>query len=169
MINNKISKLGFLLVLVLVVTGCGHLAHESHHAKHNAHNGSFDPADLKATIAELNTQWDKGLQNQDINIFLELYDENAHYLPNDAEAIQGNQAIAENWKNAFGIITGVTLNTESLEGNKQILYETGNGTVEIANDSGGTDKSQFKYVNVWKLQADGSYKVVIDIFNSLGG
>jgi ketosteroid isomerase-like protein len=151
---------------VLMLSSCGHMPDQSKHGAHKNHHATFDADELRPVIEQLGKQWSEGLEKQDINIFLNLYDLEAHYLPNDDEAVHGNQAIAEYWQTAFGVITSISLNMESLEGNKQLLYETGNGIAEIKNDNGGLDTFSYKYVNVWKLQADGSYKVVIDTFNA---
>ena len=127
---------------------------------------SFNVEKMKPIIKKLSLNWAKGLKEKDINIFLNQYDKEAHYLPDDANALHGNKAIAENWKSAFGFLTDLHLDMETLEGTKELLYETGHGYVMLLNQSGGTDKMLFKYVNVWKRQKDGTYKVVIDMFNN---
>lgn len=162
-------KLALAIWVSMSMFACAHSGHANSHKNHREEHAKFDLEDLKLTIAELGKLWDKGLKTEDIDIFLNLYDKNAHYLPNDAAAIHGNRAIAENWQGAFGSVIGLTLDLETLEGNRKILYETGHGTVEIKNDTGGSDQFKFKYVNVWKLQKDGSYKVVIDTFNAPSG
>ncbi len=146
-----------IILLVFLLTSCQTL-HK---------NKNFDVAKLKPVIQQLSKQWNKGLEDKDINVFLNLYGKNAHYLPNEDSAIHGNENIAKYWQAAFGIVSEINLNMESLQGNQDLLYETGNGTVKFINPAGGFYKSRFKYVNVWERQADGSYKVVIDTYNKL--
>jgi len=63
-------------------------------------------------------------------------------------------------------IGDIQLTMKSLEGTKDLLYETGNGIAKVMNNEGQFFDMPFKYVNVWKLQADGTYKVVIDTYNN---
>lgn len=127
----------------------------------------FKIENVKPIIKEHSKKWNEGLKNKDLKIFLELYDDNAHYLPNEDIAIHGNRNIAEYWKNSWNFITNLQLNMETLEGTKNVLYETGNGVVSIKNENDSIVAFPFKYVNVWKLQPNKTYKVVIDTYNSL--
>lgn len=126
---------------------------------------NFNASKLIPKIKELSKQWTIGLATKDMNIFRELYDKNAHYLPNEDVAIHGNENIALYWQAAFGFVSELKLNLQTLDGNEDILFETGVGTVKVMNESGNKYVQNFKYVNVWKKQNDGGYKVVIDTFN----
>jgi ketosteroid isomerase-like protein len=127
----------------------------------------FDILAVKKIIQENDRQWGIGLQKKDISIISNLYDENAHYIPNADNALHGNKEITEYWKPAIGMIERLELDMETLEGTKDILYETGVGTSWIKASNGKVEKYKYKYVNVWKLQKDGTYKVVIDTYNDL--
>lgn len=47
-------------------------------------------------------------------------------------------------------------------------YSTGTYEMTMNDDAGKPIKVQGKYVTVWKKQADGSFKVVADVFNPNG-
>ncbi len=129
-------------------------------------DSDFSIAKVKPTIQTLGTTWSKALKSKDISLLQNLYAEDAHYLPNDAQAFHGNEAIIGYWKASMDFIGDIQLTMESLEGTKDLLYETGNGFVKVMNDQGEFFDMPFKYVNVWALQSDGTYKVVIDTYNN---
>ena len=158
--KNLIKTSMAILLLVNIVT-CKNVESEE------IINPPFNVEELKPVIQNLSKNWNIGLKTKDISVFEKLYDENAHYLPNQDDALHGNKAIVEYWKASMDFVSDLKLNMESLEGTKDLLYETGNGTINILNQSGGKDEVKFKYVNVWKKQKDGTYKVVIDIFNEV--
>ena len=54
---------------------------------------------VKPIIKQNSELWNKGLKTKDLSVFLNLYDENGHYLPDADNAVHGNTAIAEYWKN----------------------------------------------------------------------
>lgn len=130
-------------------------------------NNSFSLEEVKLVIIEKSKLWNKGLQSKDVNVFLNLYDKDGHYIPDSEMAIHGNEAIAEFWKNSWDFVKSVNLNMETLEGIEELIYETGNGTAKILNEKGENYILKFKYVNVWKKQLDGTYKVVIDTYNNI--
>jgi len=127
----------------------------------------FDPSTYKTEIQKLGKSWGKGLQTKDPKIFENLYDEKSHYLLDGEMAIRGNESIVAYWSEAMNFLSDIQLEMETLEGTRELLYETGKGKAMVLNQEGGTDTVFYKYVNVWKLQEDGSYKVVIDTYNDL--
>lgn len=127
----------------------------------------FIIADIKPQIIQNGKKWSQALKSQDLTILEDLYDKEAHYLPDNDNTLHGNAAITSYWKASFGFVKDIHLNMYSLEGTKELLYENGTGKAIILNQKGGNDTLQFKYVNVWKLNRDGQYRVVIDMFNDI--
>lgn len=132
-----------------------------------ANTQSFSVETMKPIIQERGTTWSKAIKTKNITLIKNLYDENAHYLPNDDHALHGNAAISAYWEESFDFLGDLQLNMESLEGTVDLLYETGKVTVQIMDQDGQFFPQNYKYVNVWKKQVDGSYRVVIDTFNNL--
>lgn len=147
----------FLIVITLIGINCT--------AQKNL-DSDFPPTTLKSKIKEAGTAWSKAIKQKDISLLAKLYDTHAHYLPNDADALHGQEAILGYWAASFDFMSDLQLNMETLEGTKQLLYETGSGLAFVLAEDGKTVELPFKYVNVWKLQDDGSYRVVIDTFNN---
>ena len=156
-------KAYFLFVVILFfLTSC-----KQEVIKSPDNTNNFNIEDVKTLIIENGKKWGEALRKKDASIISDLYDGNAHYLPNKENTIYGNKAITEYWKASMPFLTDLALNMESLEGTKELLYETGNGIVLVQNQKMTLDTLKYKYVNVWKLNKDGKYRVVIDVFNEL--
>ncbi len=116
-------------------------------------------------IKSLSTTWSKALKSKDVSLLENLYDENAHYLPDQDQAFHGRLAITQYWTASMDFIADIRLEMETLDGSTEMLYETGSGSASIMGADGNFFDMPFKYVDVWKLQQDGTYRVVIDTYN----
>ncbi len=128
-------------------------------------NADFDIKQMKPIIKENGLKWGRALRENDITLINDLYDQNAHYLPDGENSIHGRDAISQYWASSFGFLNDLKLHMETLEGSKDLLYETGNGYVLMSVQNGKNDTQRYKYANVWKLNQDGKHRVVLDIFN----
>lgn len=128
---------------------------------------TFNPETVKEQIVQNGKKWGEALRKKDPAIIADIYDANAHYLADNETIKNGNQTITDYWKQSFGVLADLELTMQSLEGTKEILYETGTGWVTIYNEQNAVDTFRYNYCNVWKLQADSTYKVVIDMFNDI--
>ena len=149
------------VLLVLMITIFCHLGCSQNDTK------NFDFENLKTTIQSRSENWGKAMRTKDISLLKDLYDQKAHYLPDGVNAIHGLDGIITYWTQSMDFIRDMELKMETLEGTKELLYETGNVLVKVPDGQSGEIELHYNYVNVWKLQADGSYKVVIDIFNNI--
>ncbi len=144
-------------ILVLAV-GCSSAKNEN----------PFNAGSKREVIAANGLKWSQALTTGDTAIIQAIYDQDAHYIPDGFKALHGNAAIVHYWKGSFSVLKDVRLTMETLEGTKDLLYETGHGYSLILNEKNDKpDTFLFKYVNVWKLQPDGNYKVVIDTYNDV--
>ena len=129
---------------------------------------SFQVSDeLRVHIQEMGKTWGEAIKSKDIGLIEKVYDKNVHYLPDNQKALHGLDAVVDYWEGSLSFFADLNLKMETLEGVQELLYETGTGTAMIMNDSGNFDEFKFKYVNIWKQQSDGKYKVVVDIFNDV--
>jgi len=132
---------------------------------------NFRPNDQVETIVRCDQKWTDAVQKGDSNIIADIYDRDAHYVPDGFKALHGNKEIIRYWYESFAVIKDIRLYLESLEGNRDLLYETGTGYSLLVNpkDNRKLDTFRFKYVNVWKRQPDDRYKVVVDTYNDIPG
>lgn len=127
----------------------------------------FNPATVQPAIEGLNINFGKGIREKNAAIIAANYDQAAHLCPDNDTYINGRTAIENWWKESVNQLDDMTMTTISLEGTPDLLYETGMATTTVhIGDSIWVQND--KYVNVWKLQADSSYKIVVDIWNGIG-
>jgi uncharacterized protein (TIGR02246 family) len=120
------------------------------------------PAARQAIEAAV-TRYVAATNRGDADALMELYAEDAVLLPPDHEPIEGREAIGAFWRQ--GTDQGLEVSTMRVETDGKIGYLVGRyrlpATAEDPPDSG-------KYVMCLKREADGSWKLTADIWNSSG-
>lgn len=94
-----------------------------------------------------------------------FYAEDAVLLPPNSPAIAGQGAIREWFAGALAGGLRLALNTTRVEASGDIAYGIGCFEMTIGPE-GDTKADSGKYVIIYRRQADGSWKAVVDIFNS---
>lgn len=105
---------------------------------------------------------------KNVALLEEVYAEDAHLLAPGMKPVQGREQIIALWKEGLQDI--VEMRSEPIEvgGTVDVLYEVGivENKVRIHNpDSVVVHKA--KYNNVWKRDAAGEYRLVVDIWNNM--
>jgi ketosteroid isomerase-like protein len=101
-----------------------------------------------------------------------LYDDSAMVLPSEMPAVAGHAAIVSFWGGMGGMFTvsNMKLTVGDVVASGDLASETGRFEMTLTPKAKGgkpvTDKG--KYLVVWKKQADGSYKLFRDMWNSDG-
>lgn len=115
-------------------------------------------------VEKCDKQFSIGIQKRDSVFLANIYSDSAQYITPEKPILSGKIEIGKEWggflrmkENPIDLI----LNIKDVRGNREIIYETGQGYVLLAD----LTKWAFNYVNVWRLQKDGSYKLEIDIYN----
>jgi ketosteroid isomerase-like protein len=129
-------------------------------------------ADTKAieqALRDLDAQWSAAAAGKDLEKTIAFYSEDAIVLPTNAPAATTKEAIRNTWKDLLAspdlAISWKITKVEVAESG-DIAYTT--GTYELSKNSaiGKLVPDHGKYVEVWKKQPDGKWKVVADIWNS---
>ena len=124
--------------------------------------GQEDQAAIRATtdaalaIANGSQDWDEYVAV--------YYAPDATVLPPNAEAVHGRAAISA-FLAAFPPITTFTAEMVTVEGNGDLAYVHGRYHLDMSTPD-GPQADDGKYIEVWKRQADGSWKIAYEIFNS---
>jgi len=130
------------------------------------------PVDREAELAALRqaaTAYHDAASAKDAARVVALYDEGAVMVPPNADLVEGLQAVRGY---RFGFITtpGVELRFEILRAEVSAAGDMGwtlaVAEITINRPDGPPGSDRVRDFHVWKKQADGSWKVVVDIWNS---
>ena len=96
------------------------------------------------------------------------YVDDASLLPPNAPIANGKQAIRTMWASLLGPGTTISWEASKVEVARSGELATITGTYQLSmkDPQGNPVNDRGKFVEVWKKQADGKWKVVADIFNS---
>jgi uncharacterized protein (TIGR02246 family) len=133
-----------------------------------AATASTDAGAVRQAIDAANAKFVDAMKRGDTVTIADNYAEDAVVMPQGAEAWRGREAIR---KGFGGMLTQATVTefnakTEDLAIGGDLAVETGSYEETARMRDGKEMKDKGKYINVWKRQADGSWKIVRDIFNS---
>ncbi len=95
----------------------------------------------------------------------QFYTEDAEWLAPNMPSVKGAAAIVQTLQ-AFPPITDFKTESVSIEGRGDLAYERGNYTMTLNPPGAPPVTDHGKYVEVWKKQADGGWKVAYDSFSS---
>jgi ketosteroid isomerase-like protein len=128
-------------------------------------------ADTKSAIEEairdLDEQWSKAAGAKDVYKTVSFYSDDAVVMPPNAPRATTKDAIRTLWKDLL-TDASISWKTKEVEVAQSGDLAFSNGTYEVTlNDPTGTPvKDRGKYLEVWKKQADGTWKCVMDMWNS---
>jgi uncharacterized protein (TIGR02246 family) len=124
--------------------------------------------EVSAAIEEANTKFSQAFERGDSKALTDMYTSDAIAFPPDSEMIQGNAAIGEFWNaTRKSGVKSVTLTTLDVGRSGDIAHESGKVSLTIQAEGAEPTTATAKYVVVWIRQADGSWKLHRDIWNSL--
>jgi ketosteroid isomerase-like protein len=105
-----------------------------------------------------------GIRTKDANLIANIYSDSAQYIQPNRKILIGKDSIRKDWEGFIHLKENpidLVLNIMDVRGNREIIYETGQGYTLLADST----KWKFNYVNVWRLQKNGEYKLEIDTYN----
>lgn len=130
---------------------------------------NVDPSGGSEELRKLDEQWSAAAARNDLDATLSFYAEDAVVLPGNAPIAADKKAIREVWAGMLGPGTSV-----SWKVSKAVVAKSGElgyiyGTYELTmkDAKGGPPvQDKGKLVEIWKKQADGKWKCVVDTYNS---
>lgn len=121
-------------------------------------------------IRDASNQWAEAVQAGDLDRLASLYAEDAVLLPPGAPAVEGRAAIRE-FLNTLPEVQSAELRQESIEGRGDLAYVQGSYVLEmlaVPGDTASLVTDRGKFVEIRERQADGSWPMIVDIWNSSG-
>ena len=123
-------------------------------------------ADEKAEqmVRVADEQWSKAAIAKDLDRTVSFYAEGALVLPPNGPAVTTRDGIRNLWKSFLDGLTEISWTTTRVEAARSgdMAYLT--GTYQMTMKDGTKDRG--KFLDIWKKQTDGSWKVAIDMVNS---
>lgn len=106
---------------------------------------------------------------RDVDKTVSFYADDGWYLPNRHAIINSKDGLRRYWAQLLApSAPGLTCDTTRVEvaHSGDLAYETGTCEPTTKRPLGKSTTEKQKYVVVWKKQADGSWKAVVDIDNT---
>ena len=143
------------VVLVLVVA-CGR-------------GGGDDGAEARARaeIDSLGREWEEAANRAEVDRLVAIYAPDAVILPPGGPVIEGSETIRELFRQEFERFdTKLAFTTQAIEVEEDMAYRRGRcvwrGTPRL---SGQTVETTNKFLEVWRRQSDGSWRIAVDMWN----
>lgn len=125
---------------------------------------SFSEADA-ATIRVTADAYVKAVRENNWTAWADFYVPDALVLAPNAPAIRGRDAMVE-WARALPPVTSFTRTSDEVEGSGDIAYLRGGYQWVLSPPNGPAMPDSGKYIQIWRRQPDGTWKIVRAIFNS---
>jgi len=155
--NTRTALLLVLIPSAFVATSCA-----------LSDTGDNRAADASA-IQALDEQWSATAARNDLEGTVAFYSDDAVLLPPNAPIAADRKSIRDSWAALLGPHTALNWKVSKVEVAKSgdIGYLYGTYSVSIQDPKGGTPvRDTGKLVEVWKKQASGNWKCIVDIYNS---
>lgn len=123
----------------------------------------------EATLRTLDAEWSKAAGAKDVEKTVSYYTDDALILPPNLPTIQGKQGARAMWSGMFsvpGFGGGWKATKVEVARSGDLGYVTGTYELSETDASGRPMVDKGKYLEIWKKQADGSWKCVADMFNT---
>jgi len=123
----------------------------------------------EATLKNLDAEWSKAAGAKDVDKTASYYADDAIILPPNMATINGKQGGRAMWQAMFsvpGFGGGWKVSKVEVARSGDLAYVTGTYELSETDAKGKPITDKGKYLEVWKKQADGTWKCAIDMFNS---
>jgi uncharacterized protein (TIGR02246 family) len=121
-----------------------------------------------SAIRDLDAQWSGTASANDLDGTVSYYNDDASLLPPNAPIATGKHAIRAVWASLLVPGNSVSWQASKVEAARSgdLAYVIGTYQLTMKAAQGTPVNDRGKFVEVWKKQRDGNWKVVADIFNS---
>ena len=123
----------------------------------------------EASLRNSDMQWSKAAGAKDVQQFVSFFADDGSLLPPNASLLATKEKI-RTWASELMANPGFALSWQLTKAEASrggdLGYTVGTYVLTLHDPKGEPVTDRGKYVTVWKKQADGSWKVAADIFNS---
>jgi len=125
---------------------------------------SLSKSEMLKIVQENDNKFSTGIKRKDAGYIADIYTDSAQYVQPKRNILVGKDSIRKDWEDFIALKekpVDLILIARDVRGDSDIIYETGKGYTLLTDST----KWEFNYVNVWRLQNDGSYKLEVDTYN----
>jgi ketosteroid isomerase-like protein len=129
---------------------------------------STEQAAIEKALRQLDAEWSAAVSAKNVDKTVSYYSNDALVLPPNAPLATTPMTIRAQWKKDIdSMISGSWKPTRvEVARSGDMAYVSGTYTFDFMDAGGKTVKDRGKYLEVWKRQADGSWKCSADAWNS---
>ena len=123
----------------------------------------------ETALRNLDAEWSKAAGAKDIDKTVSYYSDDALVMPSNSPVLQGKAAARAMWQAMFsmqGFGGGWNATKVEVARSADLAYVTGTYEINETDASGKQKTDKGKYLEVWRKQADGTWKCVADMFNT---
>jgi uncharacterized protein (TIGR02246 family) len=124
---------------------------------------------IEQALRDLDAQWSAAAAAKDVDKTVSFYSDDAVVMPPNAPGATTKEVIRSAWKEML-TTPGAAINWKATKvevaKSGDLAYVSGTYEETMTDASGKPVKDHGKYVEIFKKQADGTWKVVADIWNS---
>src|SRR5437762_4084784 len=133
--------------------------------------GTVSAADTKIeqALRDLDAKWSAAAGAKDVDKTVSYYADDAVVMPPNAPSATTRETIRSAWKEMLtspGAAISWKATKVEVAKSGDLAYVSGTYEETMTDASGNSMKDHGKYVEIFKKQADGTWKVVADIWNS---
>jgi ketosteroid isomerase-like protein len=122
---------------------------------------------IEKALRDLDAQWSAAAGAKDVDKTVSFYSDDAVVMPPSAPRATTKDAIRTIWKD---LLTDASISWKTKEvevaQSGDLAFSSGTYEVTLNDPTGKSVNDRGKYVEVWKKQADGTWKCGVDIWNS---
>jgi ketosteroid isomerase-like protein len=122
----------------------------------------------EATVRDLDAQWSKTAAAHNLDGTVSYYSDDAVLLPPNAPVAATKESIRAIWAELTAPNVSISWQASKVEVAKSgdLAYSTGSYTLDMQDPQGKLVSDKGKFMEVWKRQPDGKWKIVADTYNS---
>jgi uncharacterized protein (TIGR02246 family) len=155
------SSVSLATALVMMVAGCSHTTRDAAIAKARAED--------EATIRKLDAAWVKTAAAKDVDAWVGFYAKDATVLPPNDKALTDKASIRKSIGELLSL-PGLSLSWEptkvEVAKSGDLAYLYGAYSLTMTDEKGKPMTDFGKNVEIWKKQGDGSWRCIVDTWNS---
>ncbi|OGS55270.1 MAG: hypothetical protein A3K60_05045 [Euryarchaeota archaeon RBG_19FT_COMBO_56_21] len=132
----------------------------------NADGGNFSE-DAERIVKRNNRKFSLGIRTRNLTTIEQLYTEDTVLMPPNNDMVKGRRGTREFWSAAIKMgLKSATLSTIEAQRCGDEIREIGIYRLRIVPEHKKAYEDVGKYLTVWKVQSDGSWRLQKDIWNS---